>query len=171
CPSAKRVSKASDDLPEPETPVMTTNRLRGISRLMFLRLCSRAPRTEIVSMGPAILTNRGRDRSWSRQGANRAWMEGIPGPGRVGASRSPAVSKRVRHPWTNQGVEASPAGRQSRSPRVEAGGAGENPGSDGRRKERTALASGCPLLITLLPFGTTAYTRIHGSAREKTPCL
>src|SRR5579862_2723115 len=38
------VSKASEDLPEPERPVMTTRRSRGISRLMFLRLCSRAPR-------------------------------------------------------------------------------------------------------------------------------
>src|SRR5208337_521469 len=37
------VSKASDDLPEPESPVITTSRSRGISRSMFLRLCSRAP--------------------------------------------------------------------------------------------------------------------------------
>src|SRR3990172_8421955 len=38
------VSKASDDLPDPETPVITVSVFRGISRLMFLRLCSRAPR-------------------------------------------------------------------------------------------------------------------------------
>src|SRR5262245_2093063 len=38
------VSNASDDLPEPERPVSTTSRSRGISRLTFLRLCSRAPR-------------------------------------------------------------------------------------------------------------------------------
>src|SRR3990170_2396102 len=37
------VSKASDDLPEPESPVITTSRSRGISRSIFLRLCSRAP--------------------------------------------------------------------------------------------------------------------------------
>src|SRR5579859_8284223 len=39
------VSKASEDLPEPESPVMTVSELRGISTLIFLRLCWRAPRT------------------------------------------------------------------------------------------------------------------------------
>src|SRR5438876_5734957 len=39
------VSKASDDFPEPESPVMTVRRLRGIETETFLRLCSRAPRT------------------------------------------------------------------------------------------------------------------------------
>src|SRR6266481_8699139 len=38
------VSKASDDLPEPDNPVITVSELRGISRLMFFRLCWRAPR-------------------------------------------------------------------------------------------------------------------------------
>src|SRR5579862_896369 len=42
------VSKASDDLPEPLTPVKTTSLSRGISTSMFLRLCSRAPCTAIV---------------------------------------------------------------------------------------------------------------------------
>ena len=49
------MSKASDDLPEPETPVMTTSLFLGISRVTFFRLCSRAPRTEMLSMGPVIL--------------------------------------------------------------------------------------------------------------------
>src|SRR5882724_4312901 len=39
------VSKAREDLPEPERPVITVRELRGISTLMFLRLCWRAPRT------------------------------------------------------------------------------------------------------------------------------
>src|SRR4030095_8810840 len=39
------VSKASEDFPEPLKPVTTTSWLRGIVTLMFLRLCSRAPRT------------------------------------------------------------------------------------------------------------------------------
>src|SRR5512137_1127247 len=43
CPSAYSVSNASVDLPEPETPVMTTNLSRGIVTLIFLRLCWRAP--------------------------------------------------------------------------------------------------------------------------------
>src|SRR3954471_13625845 len=41
------VSKASDDLPDPDRPVSTTSLSRGRSRSMFLRLCSRAPRMEM----------------------------------------------------------------------------------------------------------------------------
>ena len=37
CPSAKRVSKAREVLPEPLTPVMTVRRLRGMSTSMPLR--------------------------------------------------------------------------------------------------------------------------------------
>jgi len=36
---------------QPALPVMTTGLLRGMSRLMFLRLCSRAPRIRITSSG------------------------------------------------------------------------------------------------------------------------
>src|SRR5271167_3934174 len=43
------VSKARDDLPEPESPVKTTSLSRGISRWTSWRLCSRAPRTTIRS--------------------------------------------------------------------------------------------------------------------------
>src|SRR5438045_762094 len=42
------VSKASEDFPEPERPVITTSRSRGISTSTFLRLCSRAPRTAMT---------------------------------------------------------------------------------------------------------------------------
>src|SRR6185437_13170285 len=42
------VSKASDDLPEPDRPVNTASLSRGISTSMFLRLCSRAPRIVIA---------------------------------------------------------------------------------------------------------------------------
>src|ERR671936_3173066 len=38
------VSKASEDLPDPDRPVNTISALRGRSRWTFLRLCSRAPR-------------------------------------------------------------------------------------------------------------------------------
>ena len=37
------MSKASDDLPDPLSPVITTSWSRGIVTSMFLRLCSRAP--------------------------------------------------------------------------------------------------------------------------------
>src|ERR1700716_1113034 len=49
------VSKASDDLPEPDSPVNTTRRSRGISRSTFLRLCSRAPRIVIARMAEPAL--------------------------------------------------------------------------------------------------------------------
>jgi len=42
------VSKASEDLPDPDRPVMTTSWLRGRSTSMFLRLWVRAPRTRII---------------------------------------------------------------------------------------------------------------------------
>src|SRR3954470_9736003 len=42
------VSKARLDLPEPDSPVNTISLSRGSSTLMFLRLCSRAPRTVMV---------------------------------------------------------------------------------------------------------------------------
>src|SRR3990172_3070861 len=45
------VSKASEDFPDPEMPVSTTNLSRGISTVTFFRLCSRAPRTMMRSSG------------------------------------------------------------------------------------------------------------------------
>src|SRR3990172_357831 len=47
------VSKAREDLPEPERPVITVNELRGISRLMFFRLCWRAPRI-VIFVSPIL---------------------------------------------------------------------------------------------------------------------
>src|SRR5215831_1753831 len=59
------VSKASEDLPEPESPVNTTSWSRGISRSMFLRLCSRAPRIAITRAPSADAWRRGRP--WSKR--------------------------------------------------------------------------------------------------------
>src|SRR6059058_5135466 len=44
-PSAKIVSNASEDLPDPERPVKTTRESLGSSRETSFKLCSRAPRT------------------------------------------------------------------------------------------------------------------------------
>src|SRR4051812_28573313 len=41
------VSNASEDLPDPDRPVMTTSESRGSSTVTSLRLCSRAPVTTI----------------------------------------------------------------------------------------------------------------------------
>src|SRR5215210_6176019 len=49
------VSKASDDLPEPDRPVITTSASRGIATVTSWRLCSRAPETTIWS---CLLTRR-----------------------------------------------------------------------------------------------------------------
>src|ERR1017187_7555631 len=43
------VSNASDDLPDPDTPVTTDIRLCGMSSEMFLRLWTRAPRIRMES--------------------------------------------------------------------------------------------------------------------------
>src|ERR671937_1536838 len=45
------VSNASDDLPLPLSPVITTSRSRGMTRSMFFRLCCRAPRISMDSRG------------------------------------------------------------------------------------------------------------------------
>jgi hypothetical protein len=45
------VSKASEDFPEPETPVITTSLSLGIFRLAFFRLCTLAP---LISIYPSI---------------------------------------------------------------------------------------------------------------------
>src|SRR5512141_948296 len=42
-PSANSVSNASEDFPDPDTPVMTVSRSCGISSERFLRLFCRAP--------------------------------------------------------------------------------------------------------------------------------
>ena len=47
CIRDRRVSKASDDFPDPDNPVITTSLLRGISTSMFFRLLTRAPLIEI----------------------------------------------------------------------------------------------------------------------------
>ena len=54
-PSEKRISKAKDDLPEPDTPVITVREPCGISSETSRRLCSRAPRKEmLVGRGLAV---------------------------------------------------------------------------------------------------------------------
>lgn len=50
-PSAKMMSKAKEDLPEPDTPVRTVICWWGMETEIFFRLCSRAPmRSRDVSL-------------------------------------------------------------------------------------------------------------------------
>src|SRR3954451_20622806 len=61
------VSKASEDLPDPDRPVMTTSASRGIDTVTFLRLCSRAPETMSAS-DRAIETS-----VWKRTDVRSPW--------------------------------------------------------------------------------------------------
>ena len=56
------VSKASEDLPLPDRPVITTRWSRGMSTSTPFRLCSRAPRTEMCFCMPAVPSCDGRRR-------------------------------------------------------------------------------------------------------------
>src|SRR5690348_16818375 len=83
------VSKASEDLPDPLGPVMTTSWLRGSSQLTFCRLCCRAPRTTRASVagggllsGAKFMVGRGAE-SCNIFGGGRAG-----GPLRTVAARS-----------------------------------------------------------------------------------
>src|SRR5579863_2095405 len=69
------VSKASEDLPEPDRPVITTRRSRGISRSMFLRLCSRAPLMIIRSAMLASRSLAGLGNSCAAAGCARGILE------------------------------------------------------------------------------------------------
>lgn len=51
CPSAKRVSKAKEDLPEPDKPVMTTKAFLGMATLRCFRLLTWAFLIKIKSFG------------------------------------------------------------------------------------------------------------------------
>src|SRR3989344_9146974 len=89
CPSAKIVSKASDDFPEPESPVITVSLFRGIDTLIFLRLCMRAPFTRISSIRLKTQENRlesyfdPRERSvalksFLSKGKGSRWTQSLP---------------------------------------------------------------------------------------------
>ena len=64
CPSAKIVSKANDDFPDPLRPVITVRLFRGISTSTFFRLCTRAPQTLILSSSLFIVMEKHGISSW-----------------------------------------------------------------------------------------------------------
>src|SRR3989337_3400162 len=72
------VSKARDDLPDPDTPVITVMVFRGISRLMFFRLCSRAPRMTMYVLDMAVIVDSCSFALQSAPAATRRW--GTPPP-------------------------------------------------------------------------------------------
>src|ERR1700726_4369375 len=80
------VSKASEDLPEPDRPVNTTSRSRGISRSTFLRLCSRAPRTAMTRGSRAFLVGSLAGRFLSKRSFIGKWLP-FPRPSAAGFER------------------------------------------------------------------------------------
>src|SRR5437660_180624 len=68
------VSNAKDDFPDPLSPVITVSVFRGISTLMFFRLCWRAPRTVmfLMAMFGSMLQFRGRTYRRVRKRMNAA---------------------------------------------------------------------------------------------------
>src|SRR5207302_1918201 len=105
------VSNASEDFPDPEIPVSTARRSRGISTVMFWRLCSRAPRTMIRSRGmtasyytPIVLCRpppcRGPRSGDALSGPSPPDRSPRPGSRPAGpASGSPAASPRTGEEW------------------------------------------------------------------------
>ena len=96
-PTAYRTPRARDDFPEPDTPAIPTSRFRGMSRSIFFRLCTRAPR---ISIWSGIVSN-----SLTYSLKPRRWRRGFgiheisicirctflrsTGSGRFGSSRPP----------------------------------------------------------------------------------
>src|SRR5882762_592959 len=116
------VSKAREDLPDPESPVNTMSASRGSSRCTSFRLCSLAPRmTRWLAadsafdgdMGPIVpqvrplLRGRIAEREFSRRGWGHA-------PDRAGAPRGgAALRRRPRRPALRP--SGGPGGPQARA--------------------------------------------------------
>src|SRR5919205_295583 len=92
------VSKASEDLPEPETPVTTVSFSTGMVKETFFRLLTRAPRTMMASSlifktWPPPTVN-------SREIGRTANDTLFPGTGEMGRSRaSEASARRAAGVW------------------------------------------------------------------------
>src|SRR6266508_333463 len=90
------VSKASDDLPEPLKPVITTSLSRGMLSDRFLRLCCRAP--PILMNSLPMLANRGSKLSGHVTTSAAPWKELVkPGtqPGRIRTLQSSNLQRRT----------------------------------------------------------------------------
>src|SRR5205085_4526630 len=89
------VSNASEDLPEPDGPVITVKVRRGISRSNPLRLCCRAPRTMMDSFIHPNLAEIAHRRNGEAQ-ASRACFVAIFCAARVGPRSTRATRQTSR---------------------------------------------------------------------------
>src|SRR5512139_2616847 len=90
------VSKASELLPDPDRPVITVKVSRGISTSIPLRLCSRAPRTEIwVSIRPLSLFQLCSNGAQARMQGTAAFARWDGGAGKARRGRAPCLLRFV----------------------------------------------------------------------------
>src|SRR3954454_24618765 len=111
------VSKASEDLPDPERPVMTTSESRGSSTVTSLRLCSRAPATTMDSWRD--ITPPGFYGGARRNDANRCSFSALSGCEQPGVLE---LGAQVRHERVHAELLAGDAGEQLARVEVGAGG-------------------------------------------------
>src|ERR1700683_416643 len=81
------VSKASEDLPEPDRPVNTTSRARGVSRYISLRVSSRAPRMAMTRGSRVFLVGSWAGRFLSKRSFIGKWLP-FPRPVAAGFERA-----------------------------------------------------------------------------------
>src|SRR2546427_320609 len=90
------VSNASDDLPDPESPVKTMIRSRGSSSETFFRLCSRAPRITSLSLTLVTIPAQGSEHSAGPGRRTSSPCAGSPSPPRHTARYLTTPSYRYR---------------------------------------------------------------------------
>src|SRR6516225_503231 len=168
-PSAKMVSNARLDLPEPDSPVNTIRESLGRSSERSLRLCSRAPRTTRRSATALCsLDGSGRgqgDTSWYL-GALTKPVSAVPGPA-LGSYHQPRSSAchAVRKDWPRcpKGV----AHERGQSFPGSAGGGDRAPARNGHRPQRRPGAR--TLVAARLEPGARAYPRRPQRGRDDQP--
>ena len=146
CPSAKIVSKASDDLPLPDTPVMTVSRSRGISTSISRRLCVATP---VNLIGDAARPG--------RAASARPTPEAPPVAKRAGgrASRSAA-------PVSDPAAASIPSGVPAKTTRPPCD---PLPGPRSTMRSAARMTSRwCSMAMTVWPFATRPSIAVSSSA-------
>ncbi len=119
---------------------MTTSRLRGMSRLTFLRLCVRAPRMRIVSMGQSA--------NIPEQYFPAPLPISVNSPARMSAQR--AASRALRSPRSSACACSACSSSCRSSPSGPRGGPGWDPAA---RRHRPGRLRAHPGDILQIPFG------------------
>src|SRR5690242_21754072 len=105
------VSKASEDLPEPDGPVTTVMARRGISRSNPLRLCWRAPRTVMCDFMSSSRASG--ERSIGAKEGDRADDREDETP--EGESGIDASGEQVAEPAADEGADRARTHREERT--------------------------------------------------------